>query len=108
MLDVAERYPEFRIEYQVETAKAWWSYSDDGKSVARERDGFAQDGAVGCETPLPEPVAEDNDGKLFFAGQEATAKEHADLGDIEEVGGGRLAPDALWFPWPPIDAGKSS
>ncbi len=97
LLYVAEGYPEFRIEYQVETSKAWRSHADDGKHVAGERDGFAQDGGVGREAPLPETVAEDDDGKAFFAGQEAAAEVHADLRDIEKVGGGGLSPDALWL-----------
>ncbi len=63
--------------------------------MARERDGFAQDGRVGGEAPLPETVAEDNHGEAFFAGQEAAAKVHANLRYIEKVGGGRLPPDAL-------------
>ena len=95
LLYVAEWYPEFRIEYQVETSKAWGRDSDDCKHVTGKRDGFAQDGGVGREAPLPETMAENDDGKPFFAGQEAAAEVHADLGDIEVVGGGGLAPDAL-------------
>ena len=60
-----------------------------------EGDGLAQDGGIGSKAPLPETVAKDNHGEMFFAGQKAPAKAHANLRYIEKVGGGRLAPDAF-------------
>lgn len=44
---------------------------------------------------MPEAMAEDNNGEPLFVAGETTAECHAHLRNVEEVGGGRLAPHAL-------------
>ena len=95
VVDGAEGHPELRVEDEIEAAECGGSDSNDGVGVAGEGDGFAEDGGVCGEAMLPETVAEDDDGGLVFGGEKASAEGHAELGDVEVVGGGGLSPDAL-------------
>ena len=55
----------------------------------------AEDVGIGIEPGFPDTIAEDNDGRVLLVGTEATAESHAELGDVEEIGGGGLAPETL-------------
>ncbi len=95
LVDIAEGDPELGIEQEIDAAKGWRGHADDGVGASGEGDGFAEDVGVGGEAMLPETIAEDDDGGLFFGGEEAAAEGHAELSDVEKVGGGGLSPDSL-------------
>ena len=95
LVDIAEGDPELGVEEEVDAAEGGRGDADDGVGVSGEGDGFAEDVGVGGEAVLPEAIAEDDDGGLFFGAEEAAAEGHGELGDVEEVGGGGLSPDAL-------------
>ncbi len=95
LFDVAEGNPELRVEYEFEAVKAGRRDSDDGEVMAGENNGLADDGGVGGEAALPEAMAENDDRKLFLAGQKAAAERHRNPRDAEEIGRGRLTPHAL-------------
>ncbi len=96
-LHVAERHPELRGEQEIDAAESGRSNAHDGEGMSGEREGLADDRRVGSETTLPQAVAEDYDLLLFFGWQKAAAERHTNLGDVEEVAGGGLPPDALWL-----------
>ena len=95
LIHIAESDPELGVEDEIEAAEDGWSDAYDGEGTTGEGDGFAEDGWVSSEAMLPETVAEDDDGGLLFGVEEAAAESHAELGDVKEVGGGGLSPDAL-------------
>src|SRR5258706_9644349 len=63
--------------------------------MAREGDGFAEDVGIGVEAEFPDAMADDDHGRILFVGAEAAAEGHAELGDVEKIGGSGLAPEAL-------------
>jgi hypothetical protein len=63
--------------------------------VARKSDGFARKVGIGIETVFPNTVAENDDGSVLLVSAKASTEGHRELSDVEEIGGGGLAPEAL-------------
>ena len=97
LVDVAEGDPELGVEDLVDAVEGGGDDSDYGEGVAGDHDGLADDGGVSVEASLPEVVAEDDDGAVFFCFVETAPHHHGKLRDVEEVSGGGLAEDALGF-----------
>lgn len=95
LIDVADGNPELRVENQVEPAEVGRGDTDYGVGTAGECDGFSGDVGVGVEAGFPDAIAENDDGRILFVGAEAAAESERELGDVEEIGGGGLAPEAL-------------
>src|ERR1700720_69298 len=74
--------------------------------MARKGDGFAEDVGIGVEAGFPDAMTEDDDGRILFVGTEAAAEGQAELGDVEEIGGSSLAPEALGIPGAGDGGGK--
>jgi len=63
--------------------------------MAREGDGFAEDVVIGVEAGFPDAMAEDDYRRILFVRAEPASEGHAELGDVKEIGGRGLAPEAL-------------
>ena len=95
LLYVAERHPEFRIEDQVQASKAGRRYAHDGKGMSREQNGFAQNGGSDAKRRCQSRWLRTITGRRSSLDKKPRPRAHGNLRDIEEVGGCRLAPDAL-------------
>ena len=95
LVEIADGNPELRIEDEIETAEKGRSDADDGEGAAGKGDGLAEDVGIGVEASFPDTIAENDDRGILFVGEEAAAEGHGGLGDVEEIGGGGLTPEAL-------------
>jgi hypothetical protein len=95
LINIADGNPELRVEDEIDATEIGWGNADDGVRMARERDGFAKDVGIGSKTRFPDAIAEDDDGRVLFVGAESTAEGEGELGDVEEICGGGLAPEAF-------------
>ncbi len=95
LIDVADGNPELRVQDEIEPAEIWRGDADYGVEATGECDGFSGDVGIGVEAGVPDAITENDDGRILFVGAEAAAKSERELGDVEEIGGGGLAPKAL-------------
>jgi hypothetical protein len=95
LVDVADGDPELRVENEVDAPKVRRGDTNNGIRMAGEGDGLAENAGVGIETCSPHPITEDDDRRILLIGTEPAAESESELRDIEKIGGGGLAPEAL-------------
>ena len=108
-MKVAERNPELQIEDLIEAVEPRRSDADYGVEMTGVRDGLANDERIAGETLLPDPVTEDEDGRMIFVGRKASPGGHAELRYVEVIFCGALSPQRRsGSPEVAMEAGTSS
>ena len=94
-----DRHPEVGAETGNRAGESWRRDADHGVFMARQPDGRAEGVGRSSELPLPQAVAEDDDGRCqrrgVFGGSESPAARDGDSEDLEVVRRHRFARDEL-------------